>query len=108
MTDLALADDNTPVVENADALSVVLCGTYRRDVVGLRRAAQQLSEAGCRLLSPVSLDFVAEEDGFVLAAHEVGEAPGAIEEKHLQAMRSADFVWLHCPAGYVGTSCNAQ
>lgn len=33
-----------------------------------------------------------------------GHTSAAIEQGHLRAMQTADFVWLHCPGGYVGTS----
>ncbi len=56
------------------------------------------------MLSPESVDFVAEVEGFALSADEVGEAPAAVEARHIAAIRSSDFVWLHAPDGYVGPS----
>src|SRR5207244_10765345 len=60
--------------------------------------------ARCRVLSPVDLDFVRENDGFVVAAHEQGDRPSEIEARHVEAIRAADFVWLHAPDGYLGPS----
>jgi NTP pyrophosphatase (non-canonical NTP hydrolase) len=82
----------------------VVCGTFRRAREELGRDCRALEAAGCRIVSPVSVDFVAEVEGFVLAAHEVGRAPREVELDHLRALESADFVWLHAPDGYVGTS----
>jgi NTP pyrophosphatase (non-canonical NTP hydrolase) len=55
-------------------------------------------------LSPADLDFVAEREGFVFAAHEEGDEPWVIEQRHLDQILSADFVWFHGADGYVGKS----
>lgn len=86
------------------ATTVVVCGSFRRDPDRLRRECRLLVRAGCRILSPVDIDWVAERDGFVLAANEIDGDPGEIEQTHLSAMRSAHLVWLHAPDGYVGHS----
>lgn len=82
----------------------VLCGSYRRDVPGLREAHRLLLDSGCDLLSPASVAFVGEVDGFVLTAAELEGSPATIEAQHIGAIREADFVWLHDPDGYVGPS----
>jgi NTP pyrophosphatase (non-canonical NTP hydrolase) len=101
----ALTADPLPTTQSrAEDLSVVICGTFRRDPDGLRRTWHALAEAGCTILSPLDISFVAEEQGFVLAAHELGRTPKEVEEGHLEAMQTAHFVWLHAPEGYVGRS----
>jgi NTP pyrophosphatase (non-canonical NTP hydrolase)/nucleoside 2-deoxyribosyltransferase len=82
----------------------VLCGSYRRNPAELREELAALIRAGCAVLSPESVDFVDEVDGFVLTEAEVGQEPTAVEARHIAALRSADFVWLHVPGGYVGAS----
>lgn len=83
---------------------VVVCGSFRRDTDTLKADFAALADAGCIVLSPRDLDFVAEVDGFVLAAHELDQAPCDIEAAHLDSLQAADFVWLHAPDGYVGPS----
>src|SRR5215204_1733208 len=39
-----------------DDLDVVLCGTYRKDVEGLRRSFEQLKDLGFNVLSPTNVD----------------------------------------------------
>lgn len=82
----------------------VLCGSFRRDGVGLRGALAQLKACGCEVLSPRSIDFVAEIDGFVLTEDELDDDPWVIETRHIAAVRAADFLWLHAPDGYIGPS----
>lgn len=84
-------------------LRTVICGSFRRDPHGLQREFDALS-IGCEILSPVSLDFADPTAEFVRLPHEFAETEAEIEERHLAAIRGADFVWLHCPGGYVGVS----
>ncbi len=83
---------------------VVLSGTFRRDPKGLEAAFDNLLELGCRILSPRNVRVESERDGFVFMEGESWHAPEALERRHLQAIESAQFVWLHAPDGYVGLS----
>lgn len=103
-TDLQFATRPDYPAESSLWPTAVLCGSFRRDRHGLVAAYEALSQAECRVLSPLSLDFVDEVDGFVLAGGDQDEPIAAIEERHLRAIRGSDFVWLHCPDGYVGAS----
>jgi NTP pyrophosphatase (non-canonical NTP hydrolase) len=85
-------------------VQAVICGSFRRDALTLRREFSELKEAGCAVLSPLDLDFVAEIDGFVYGPHDWGRSSAEVEQRHLRAMEKANLVWLHCPDGYVGTS----
>lgn len=87
----------------AAALSVVLCGSFRRDVAGLRKTFEALHRSYV-LLAPVSTDFFDADVEFVRLRHEIDESVDDIEARHLHAILQVDFVWLFCPDGYVGTS----
>jgi NTP pyrophosphatase (non-canonical NTP hydrolase) len=89
---------------SAAALDVAICGSFRRNPAQLRQEYDSLRAAGCRILSPKDLRFADERDGFVYLDHEVGQLPTAIERGHLEAIRSADMIWLHTPNGYLGPS----
>lgn len=84
-------------------LNVVLCGSFRRDPGGLALIHAELDRRFA-LLSPSSVAFVDPTAEFVRLPGELDQSTGAIEDKHLGALTGADFVWLHCPDGYVGTS----
>ena len=83
---------------------VVLSGSFRRDVEGLRKIHEELMDFGCRVLSPTRVEPSREVDGFVFMKGEEIESPERIELKHLEAIQKAAFVWLHAPDGYVGLS----
>lgn len=81
---------------------VVLCGSYHRRPDDLRRLFQELEITGCRVLSPITLNF--DTADFVRAETEAELSAAEIEKFHLRAIRDADFVMLHAPDGHVGTS----
>lgn len=81
---------------------VVLTGSFRRDRPGLRRLFRECEATGCRVLSPISLDF--DDAEFVRARAEQDLSPTELERFHLRALRDADFIMLHAPGGYIGLS----
>ena len=83
---------------------VVICGSFRRDAAGLRLLFQELEMTGCRVLSPLSIDFSDTDAGFVRTENERDFSSNELERFHLRALRDADFVWLHAPDGHVGIS----
>jgi len=87
---------------------VVLSGSFRRDVEGLRLIHQELQDLGCVVLSPRHVQPATELDGFVFMKGEEGETPTRIELRHLDAIEKAAFMWLHAPEGYVGLSASLE
>lgn len=86
-----------------DRYAVVLCGSFHRATERLRQTFDVLG-AQYRLLSPHAVEWIDPRAEFVRAPSESDEPACEIEGRHLAAVRAADFVWLHCPDGYVGTS----
>ena len=92
----------------ARSVDVVISGTYRKDTEGLRRTFEELKDLGCQVLSPSNVTVVSERDGFVFMDGEQAQAPETIEIRHLTAIQESQFVWLHAPNGYVGTSASLE
>jgi NTP pyrophosphatase (non-canonical NTP hydrolase) len=88
-------------------LSVVLCGSYRRNTASLVQTYNDLSES-FTVLSPSAVNFVDASAEFVRLPTELHEPEPDIEARHLEAMKAADFVWLHAPSGYVGSSAGME
>ena len=86
----------------ARGTSVVLCGTYRKDPDLLRRTFEHLKDSGFSILSPSNPFIETEDHGFVYMRDESTRTPDQIENKHLDAIQHADFVWFFAPDGYVG------
>lgn len=85
-------------------IKVVICGSYHTDSEGLKRIFRELESHGCRILSPISLDFTSTSEAVVKTAHEDELSIDELEKFHLRALRDADIVWLHTPSGHVGVS----
>ena len=83
--------------------SVVLIGTFRKEQGKLRQVYELLSK-DFDVLCPKSIDFADPSAEFLRAPHESDDDVVTIEERLLDAMRQADFVWLFAPSGYVGLS----
>lgn len=103
MTLLDIPHGASGASSRGETLTAVLCGSFHRDPAGLRTAFASLSQY-FELLSPRDVDFVDPAAEFVRLRDEVNDDPVAIEDGHLLALRRADFVWLHAPDGYAGTS----
>ncbi len=86
----------------------VICGSFRKDPPGLGRMFRELEATGCRVLSPLSIDFADDQSEFVTSAEDDGYSVYELERLHLRAIREADFIMLHSPAGYVGTSASFE
>ncbi|HSX33929.1 MAG TPA: hypothetical protein VLF91_06355 [Candidatus Saccharimonadales bacterium] len=84
--------------------SVVLCGSYHRCHDGLVALFRELDATGCRILSPIALDFIDTNEPIVRTPDEAELSIADLQRQHLRAMRSADFIWLHDPGGHIGLS----
>jgi NTP pyrophosphatase (non-canonical NTP hydrolase) len=95
---IAVAAVRSPLVP----CDVVLSGSYRKEFETLKSTYEEFRDLGCTVLSPSSVSIVREEDGFVYMQGEETQTPERIENRHLEAIQRASFVWLHAPEGYVG------
>lgn len=86
---------------------VVLCGSFRRDPASLQMSLARLRER-FEVLAPRSVSFVDLDVDFVRLPDEANQSTREIELRHLEAISEADFVWLHAPDGYVGTSASME
>ena len=87
---------------NFSVAKVVISGSFRRDLTSLRQQYRELIETNCQVLSPRSIEF--DDGSFVRSRGEQALNIRTIQDNHLASLHDADFVWLHCPEGYVGTS----
>lgn len=83
---------------------VTLIGSYHRQPEALKKLFRELEVSGCRVLSPLSLDFDNSAEEFVKLGSEAELSDLEIEKFVLRAIEESDFLWLHAPEGYVGLS----
>lgn len=87
---------------------VVICGSFHRSTDFLERIFRELEVCGCRILSPLNLNFTNVKDEFVRTKNESRFPVETIETFHLKAILEADFIFLHCPDGYLGTTASFE
>jgi nucleoside 2-deoxyribosyltransferase len=85
---------------------VVLCGSFRKDKVGIERAYDELIQTGCMVVSPHRIVF--DDHAYARDDAEQHLTVKTIEDHHLMSIQQADFVWLHAPDGYVGNSASFE
>jgi hypothetical protein len=83
---------------------VTLSGSFHKDQEGLDRSYRELVNNQCQVLSPRSLAFEDSKVLFVKHTVEKDDSVGVIQRHHLQAISLSNFLWLHAPGGYIGTS----
>jgi len=86
--------------------TAVLSGSYHRAPERLRRLFRELEVTGCRILSPITLDF--DNAPVVRSTNETDMSARELEAFHLRALSSSNFLLLHAPDGYVGTSASFE
>lgn len=82
----------------------VLSGSFHREPDTLERLYRELALNGCQILSPHRIEFKNTTDAFVKDPIETNLSSHTIEQHHLLALCQSDFMWLHCPKGYIGSS----
>ena len=102
---LEASDDRAPgrSEPTGEPLRVVLCGSFRRRPDTLAETFRELLD-NFEVLSPVGVDFVDPSAEFVRLRHELDISATVIEQRHLDAIGEADFVWLHAPDDLIGVS----
>ncbi|HSX30445.1 MAG TPA: hypothetical protein VLE99_00825 [Candidatus Saccharimonadales bacterium] len=83
---------------------VVIAGTFHRDHAGLTQIFTELERLGCRILYPISIDFLDTTEAVVHTEHDQDISVYDLEFIGLRAIRDVDFIFLHAPNGYVGLS----
>lgn len=89
-------------------LKVTVSGSFHRHMDAITRAVHELSAQGVRVLSPADPRVVAAQGEFLFVASDRVRSVRLVQDRHLESVRSADFLWLVCPDGYVGQSASME
>ena len=89
-------------------LHAVVSGSFRRHLSEIQQAVAELTDRGVKVLSPADPRVVDEFGDFLFVASDRLRSIHAVESRHLTAIRSADFLWLVDPDGYVGPSASME
>jgi hypothetical protein len=89
-------------------LAVAVSGSFHRHMDAITAAVYEFATHSVRVLSPADPRVVAAQGEFLFVASDRVRSVRLVQDRHLEAIRAADFLWLVCPDGYVGQSASME
>ena len=102
----AMRPTNSRVAEQH--LSAAVSGSFHRHMEAITAAVLELASHAVRILSPADPRVVAHQGEFLFVASDRVRSVRLVQDRHLESIRAADFVWLVSPDGYVGQSASME
>lgn len=85
-------------------LTAAVSGSFHRHMEAISSAVHELTSLGVRVLSPADPRVVAHQGEFLFVASDRLRSVKLVQDRHMDCISAADFLWLVCPEGYVGVS----
>jgi hypothetical protein len=89
-------------------LTATVSGSFHRHMGEITRAVNELASLSVRVLSPADPRVVGQQGEFLFVASDPIESVRLVQDRHLECIRAASFLWLVCPDGYVGQSASME
>jgi hypothetical protein len=89
-------------------LAVTVSGSFHRHMEAIAAAVHELATLSIRILSPADPRIVAQQGEFLFVASDPVRSVRLVQDRHLECIRAANFLWLVCPDGYVGQSASME
>src|SRR5580658_8148049 len=89
-------------------LRAAVSGSFHRHMGAITSAVHELATRSIRVLSPADPRVVAAQGEFLFVAGDRVRSGRLVQDRHLESIRAADFLWLVCPDGYVGQSASME
>jgi hypothetical protein len=89
-------------------LTATVSGSFHRHMTAITAAVSELAELSVRVLSPADPRVVAQQGEFLFVASDPVRSVRLVQDRHLDSIRAANFLWLVCPDGYVGQSASME
>lgn len=89
-------------------LTAAVSGSFHRHMEAITDAVLELAALSVRVLSPADPRIVAQQGEFLFVASDIVRSVRLVQDRHLESIRAADFLWLVCPDGYVGPSASME
>lgn len=96
------------MTETRTELRAAVSGSFHRHMEAITRAVYELVTLSVRVLSPADPRVVAAQGEFLFVASDRVRSVRLVQDRHLESIRAANFVWLVCPDGYVGQSTSME
>lgn len=89
-------------------ITAAVSGSFHRHMEAITRAVYEFASQGVRVLSPADPRVVAAQGEFLFVASDPVRSVRLVQDRHLDCIRAASFLWLECPDGYVGQSASME
>jgi hypothetical protein len=89
-------------------LAATVSGSFHRHMDAITAAVHELAALSVRVLSPADPRVVAQQGEFLFVASDPVRSVRLVQDRHLECIRAANFLWLVCPDGYVGQSASME
>jgi hypothetical protein len=89
-------------------LNATVSGSFHRHMEGITAAVRELAAHDVRVLSPADPRIVAQQGEFLFVASDPVRSVRLVQDRHLESISAANFLWLVCPDGYVGQSASME
>jgi hypothetical protein len=89
-------------------LNVTISGSFHRHLAQIEADVLECRELGVQVLSPADPRVVGAVGAFLFVASDPVRSVRLVQDKHLEAIRASDFLWLVTPDGYVGQSASLE
>lgn len=89
-------------------LTAAVSGSFHSHMGAITAAVHELAALSIRVLSPADPRVVAAQGEFLFVASDRVRSVRLVQDRHLESIRAADFLWLVCPDGYVGQSASME
>jgi len=89
-------------------LKATVSGSFHRHMPAVYSAVCELRALGVDVLSPSDPRIVDHVGDFLFVASDRLRSVKLVEDRHLEAIRASDFLWVVCPDGYTGPSTSGE
>jgi hypothetical protein len=89
-------------------LNATVSGSFHRHMDAITSAVHELASFNVRVLSPADPRIVAYQGEFLFVASDPVRSVRLVQDRHLECIKAANFLWLVCPDGYVGQSASME
>ena len=89
-------------------LKATVSGSFHRYMPAIYDAVGELRALGVDVLSPSDPRVVDHLGEFLFVASDRLRSIKLVQDRHFEAIRASDLLWLVCPDGYVGASASAE
>lgn len=89
-------------------IRATVSGSFHRHMAPIQDAVGYFRALGVDVLSPSDPRVVAADEDFLFVASDRLRSRKMVEDRHLEAIRNSDFLWIVCPDGYTGASTSGE